>query len=59
MDVVDFFLSQMDNLEGKNQDDGLSSAAAAVDLDGNEKAEVEDPEMDKEGAEESKPSTSS
>ncbi|PSR87092.1 ankyrin repeat-containing domain protein, partial [Coniella lustricola] len=34
MNVVDYFLSQMDNLEGENEDEGLDSAAAAMEIDG-------------------------
>ncbi|KAF3771395.1 ankyrin [Cryphonectria parasitica EP155] len=59
MNVVDFFLSQMDNLENQNQDDGLGSAAAAVDLDGDEKDQIADQKTKTEEAEESKPSNSS
>lgn len=62
MNVVDYFLSQMDNLEGENEDEGLDSAAAAMEIDGEDKtgeAAEEGEGKGKEPADESKPSSSS
>lgn len=57
--VVDYFLSQMDELETKEGADGLGSAAAAMDLDGKDAGEVgkaEDDAVAVEGTEKATPS---
>lgn len=50
--VVDYFLGQMEKMEGSNEGEGLESAAAGMDLEGDEAAETED-------AKKAKPSSSS
>lgn len=49
--VVDYFLSQMEELETKDGADGLGTATAAVDLDGKDAGEGGEVEEAAEGAE--------
>lgn len=57
MNVVDYFLSQMDKMENSGDgEEGLGNAAAAMDLGEDEAGEVGDEEA---GKDEAKPSSSS
>lgn len=56
--VVDYFLSQMEKMEGSNEGEGLESAAAGMGLAGEEVDETE-AGCDAEDADKAKPSSSS
>lgn len=59
MDIVDYFLSQMDKMEGNNEGEGLTGAAAGMNLEEDEAGETKAACETGEDTEKAPPSSSS